>query len=70
MEEFTLRKDSEFIELSDLLKVLGLCETGGMAKMVIAEGLVRINGSVELRKRRKLRAGDRIEYKGREIVIA
>jgi ribosome-associated protein len=70
MEEFTLRKGSEFIELSDLLKVLGICETGGMAKMMIAEGLVRVNSSVELRKRRKLRAGDRVEYKEREVVVA
>jgi ribosome-associated protein len=56
--------------LSDLLKVLGICETGGMAKMMIAEGFVRVNGSVELRKRRKLRAGDRVEYKEREVVVA
>ena len=68
MEEFTLNKH-EYIELNNLLKVMGLCETGGMAKAAIAEGLVKDNDIVELRKRCKLRKGDRIEFEGHEIIV-
>lgn len=56
MEEFQL-EGREFIELHNLLKVTGLCASGGMAKAVIAEGLVKVDGNVELRKRCKIRAG-------------
>lgn len=69
MEEFALN-NREYIELNNLLKVLGLCDTGGMAKAAIAEGLVKVNGVTELRKRCKLRKGDKIEFEGHEIVVA
>lgn len=68
MKEFTL-KSTEYIELNNLLKVMGLCETGGMAKAAIAEGMVRVNGSVELRKRCKLRKGDKVTFEGHEIIL-
>ena len=68
MQEFVL-VNHEFIELNDLLKVLGLCDTGGMAKAAIAEGLVRVNDLVELRKRCKLRKGDKVEFEGHEIIV-
>ncbi len=68
MDEFVLDQN-EYIELNSLLKVMGLCETGGMAKAAIAEGLVRVNGIVEQRRRRKLRKGDRVEFEGDEIII-
>jgi ribosome-associated protein len=69
MEEFMLN-NREYIELNNLLKVLGLCDTGGMAKAAIAEGHVRVNGSLELRKRCKLRKGDKVVFEGHEIIIA
>jgi len=68
MEEFALN-NREYIELNNLLKVLGLCDTGGMAKAAIAEGHVKVNGSVELRKRCKLRRGNTVEFEGHEIVV-
>jgi ribosome-associated protein len=68
MEEFAL-DNREYIELNNLLKVLGLCDTGGMAKAAIAEGHVKVNGSVELRKRCKLRKGDKIEFEGHELIV-
>jgi len=68
MQEFVL-VNHEFIELNDLLKVLGLCDTGGMAKAAIAEGLVRVNDLVELRRRCKLRKGDKVEFEGHEIMV-
>jgi len=47
MELFEI-KDSDYIELNNLLKVIGLCESGGIAKMLIADGQVMVDGHVEL----------------------
>jgi ribosome-associated protein len=59
----------EFIALNDLLKVEGLCDSGGIAKSVIAEGQVTVDGAVELRKRCKIRSGQVVEFAGHKIVI-
>ena len=61
--------DQEFIELHDLLKVKGLCSTGGAAKAVITEGRVKVDGIVEMRKRRKIRKGQIVEYEGRKVSV-
>ncbi len=66
-EEVAVRKVP--IELCQLLKFAGLAESGGAAKVVIGEGQVRVNGEVETRKRRKLDAGDRVEFGGRKVVV-
>jgi ribosome-associated protein len=68
MEEFAL-DNTEFIELNSLLKVMGLCDSGGRAKAAIAEGRVTVDGTVELRKRCKIRKGQIIEYEGHKITI-
>jgi ribosome-associated protein len=68
MEEFNL-EGGEFIELNNLLKIKGLCASGGMAKVVIAEGLVTVDGKVELRKRCKIRAGQVVEFEGHTITV-
>ena len=68
MEEFSL-EGREFIELHNLLKVTGLCESGGMAKAVIAEGRVKVDGNVELRKRCKIRQGQVVEFEGYVITV-
>ncbi len=68
MEEFAL-DNSEFIELNSLLKVMGLCDSGGMAKAAISEGHVTVDSNVELRKRCKIRKDQIIEYKGHKIVV-
>jgi ribosome-associated protein len=68
MEEFALGQH-EFIELHNLLKVMGLCESGGAAKAVIAEGRVKVDGAVELRKRCKIRTGQRVEFAGLQILV-
>ena len=59
----------EFIELNNLLKVAGLCDTGGMAKTAIADGRVTIDGAVELRRRCKVRAGQSVAFEGRTITV-
>jgi len=54
--------ESEFVELYKILKFEGLAESGGNAKQAIADGLVSVNGEVETRKRKKIRAGDQIDF--------
>ena len=66
---FTLRPTDEFIELVKLLKLKQIAQSGGHAKMMVEEGLVKLNGEVEFRKRKKLRAGDIIELEGIRIEI-
>ena len=67
MQGFHLQ--GEFIELNVLLKLLGLAPSGGAAKALIAEGVVTVDGQVETRIRRKLRAGQTVRLADREIRI-
>lgn len=57
------------IELCQFIKFAGLAESGGAAKQLVAEGGVLVNGEKELRKRRKLAAGDKVTIEGRTIVV-
>jgi ribosome-associated protein len=56
--DFELR--GEHITLDALLKATGLAGSGGAAKVLIADGLVQVNGEVDTRRGRKLRAGDEV----------
>ena len=67
MEVIKLR--DEFIKLGQALKAAGLVENGVMAKEVIQDGQVSVNGEVDLRRGRKLFAGDIVSYNGEEIKI-
>lgn len=67
MIEYKLNED--YIELIRLLKYLRISETGGMAKRMVEEGLIKRNGETEYRKRAKLRRGDSIEAEGKTILI-
>lgn len=58
MEEITFKIDGDYIELIQLLKAIGLAQTGGHAKMIVNEDLVNRNGEIETRKRAKLISGD------------
>lgn len=68
MEEFELN-GHEFVELNNLLKLTGMCSSGGSAKMVIADGQVKVNDQIELRKRCKIRSGQRVEFAGQKIMV-
>lgn len=68
MEE-RFEMEGEYIELIKLLKAAGLCDTGGMAKAVVEEGLVTVEGAVETRKRRKVRRGERVAFQDRVIAV-
>ena len=62
---------SEVIDLLQLLKATGYAATGGEAKMMVEDQLISVNGEVEGRKRRKLRANDVVEIDGQvRIVLA
>jgi ribosome-associated protein len=68
MEEFKLA-EKEFIELNDLLKVTRMCESGGLAKTMITEGRVTVDGKVEIKRRCKIRSGQIVAMEGREVRI-
>ena len=68
MDEFKLA-GQEFIELNNLLKIEGLVDSGGTAKTVIGEGRVKVDGTIELRRRCKIRTGQKVEFEGRTIVV-
>lgn len=57
MQEIDFRLRGEFIALNDLLKLAGVCDSGGAGKALVAEGLVSVDGRGESRKTAKIRAG-------------
>ena len=59
-KEFILK--GEFIRLDDLLKNVGVVQTGGHAKIEIQNGMVKLNGEVCTMRGKKLRTGDEVEY--------
>jgi ribosome-associated protein len=59
----------EFIELKNLLKVCGLCGTGGEAKIAIDHGDVVVDGKVETRKGCKIRTGQSVTFMKKEIKV-
>lgn len=61
--------DDNYVKLDSFLKWQNLVETGGQAKLVIQDGLVRVNGKVETRRGRKLVNGDKVTYGGRTVVV-
>lgn len=60
---------TEYIKLDSLLKAANLTGSGGEAKIMIQEGMVLVNGEVELRRGRKLYPGDRVSVQGYEVVV-
>ncbi len=59
----------DFIELNKLLKIMQLVGSGGEAKQFIDKGLVKVNGTVETQRRKKLRSGDHVFFEGNEVEI-
>lgn len=60
----------EYIQLDQLLKATGLVESGGAAHAAITEGRVRVDGTVDTRKRAKLRPGQYVEFEGQRIELS
>jgi ribosome-associated protein len=61
--------EGDFVELNQLLKLAGLCDSGGAGKALVASGAVLVDGSVELRKTCKIRAGQSVRVGAVEIEI-
>lgn len=55
---------TEYIKLDSLLKLSAACETGGIAKEVVQQGLVQVNGEVCTQRGKKLRPGDEVTFEG------
>lgn len=69
MQSLEFKLDSEFIELNQLLKMTGLCDSGGAGKALVAAGRVSVNGQAEFRKTCKIRAGSVVTLGGLCITV-
>ena len=65
----TIHIKDDFIKLGQALKLAGLVDSGVDAKFVIQDGLVKVNGNVEVQRVKKLVSGDVVSYNGKEFVI-
>ena len=57
MQQLSFDLDRDHVELNQLLKLSGVCDSGGAGKALVASGVVTVDGAVELRKTCKIRAG-------------
>ena len=69
MQAITFELDREYVELNQLLKLSGLCDSGGAGKALVASGAVSVDGVVELRKTCKIRDGQVVRVGGAEILV-
>lgn len=65
----TIEITTEYIKLQDLLKLAGLTYTGGEAKVMVQEGLVKVNGEVCTMRGKKIRPGERVEFEGKTLEV-
>jgi ribosome-associated protein len=64
-----VRIKDEFIKLGQVLKLAGLVDSGVDAKIVIQDGLVKVNGEIDTRRGRKIVVGDIVEYQGSKVKV-
>jgi ribosome-associated protein len=69
MQQIDFDLDRDFVELNQLLKLVGLADSGGAGKQLVASGVVTVDGAAELRKTAKIRAGQRVQVGDVEIRI-
>lgn len=67
MQKITIK--DEFIKLGQALKLSGLCQSGVEAKFAVQDGLVKVNGQVELQRGKKLHDGDVFEFEGNSVKV-
>lgn len=60
---------TEYIKLDSLLKFAGMTETGGIAKEVIKDGRVSVNGEVCIMRGKKIKSGDIVSFDGTEVIV-
>ncbi|MBN1995161.1 MAG: RNA-binding S4 domain-containing protein [Anaerolineae bacterium] len=64
-----MNKIEPTIQLDQFMKLKGLVGTGGQAKLIIQNGEVLVNGVVETRRKKKLKAGDKVTFNGRVFFV-
>ncbi|MFI3171578.1 MAG: RNA-binding S4 domain-containing protein [Eubacteriales bacterium] len=69
MEVLNIKKDEEFIKLGQAIKAAGFVDSGVIAKLVIQDGLVKVNGVVEMQRGKKLYGGEIVTFEGEELKI-
>ena len=69
MKEISLREGDDYIKLGQLLKKANMMSSGVDAKMVILDGLVSVNGEVELRRGKKIYPGDVVTFEGESVKV-
>lgn len=69
MQTIDFELNGEFVELNQLLKLAGLCDSGGAGKQIVASGDVTVDGQQELRKTAKIRAGQVVRLGDAEIRV-
>lgn len=69
MQHIEFELDRDHVELNQLLKLVGLCDSGGAGKAIVASGAVSVDGEVELRKTCKIRAGQVVTVDDVEIRV-
>ena len=69
MEEISLREGDDYIKLGQLLKKANMMSSGVDAKMVILDGLVSVNGEVDLRRGKKIYPGDVVTFEGESVKV-
>lgn len=70
MQTVSFALERDHVELNQLLKLAGLCDSGGAGKMVVASGAVTVDGATELRKTCKIRAGQVVQLGDVRITVA
>ena len=69
MQHLTFELDRDHVELNQLLKLVGLCDSGGAGKAIVASGAVSVDGAVELRKTCKIHAGQVVTIDNTRIQV-
>lgn len=69
MQKINFDLAGEFVELNQLLKLAGLCDSGGAGKNMVASGVVSVDGKKELRKTAKIRAGQVVSIGDVRIIV-
>ena len=69
MQRIDFDLDREHVELNQLLKLVGIADSGGQGKAIVASGEVTVDGGVELRKTAKIRAGQTVRVGDVEIRV-
>ena len=69
MKEEKVTLKTEFITLNQLLKLVGISFNGAEAKNMILDGKIKVNGEVEIRRGKKIRSGDIVEFEEMKYIV-